>query len=561
MSSDSRIVIMDENKKNENIVATYHRRDVQFDSAPSYTSSLVVHLRQLQQDFQTQHQHEKHALNELNERLRHFIDRVQHLEAQNAKYITQIVNFRRARSDSSGADIEWNERYLHLQSDLIAASHGSIDCGLEIEMYQLQTAIYQQLIGLEQEWKDDRRSKLEQELNQSSLTLNSVRASNSELGREVESLYAARNDTYQKYLRLTQDWSHMKRQSKEWALNMQLLKNQIAFYKNLRSHSTRGYTSVSAGTFDVKQFWALELDKVIKKIRRDFEELYSMFYRDMMVFYNTQLEEVNKEVEQALRYQSTEVETFSASQQTLQIEYEKVQKTYSYEREVIMQLEATHSKFELEFRSIQQQNDEQLNLQAKDVESLQENLMVIAYNIEEMRRRKFNLEGEIIVYRNLLESYGLHEYTVREPSPALVASTLTRKFIVKSQKKGSIGIRECPPDGAYISLLNHSSEKTVDISRWVLKRRVDGRTELRYSLPDGIRLQPASELRIYSQQGAAVAKSLKSFRTGTSGRQELVNNEVVSWGVGNSTETFLLNQHGEEKAIFLQSIAATPDNS
>ncbi|CAF0979880.1 unnamed protein product [Rotaria sordida] len=516
MSSDSRIVIMDENKKNENIVATYHRRDVQFDSAPSYTSSLVVHLRQLQQDFQTQHQHEKHALNELNERLRHFIDRVQHLEAQNAKYITQIVNFRRARSDFSGADIEWNERYLHLQSDLIAASHGSIDFGLEIEMYQLQTAIYQQLIGLEHEWKDERRSKLEQELNQSSLTLNSVRASNSELGREVESLYAARNDTYQKYLRLTQDWSHMKRQSKEWALNMQLLKNQIAFYKNLRSHSTRGYTSVSAGTFDVKQFWALELDKVIKKIRRDFEELYSMFYRDMTVFYNTQLEEVNKEVEQALRYQSTEVETFTASQQTLQIEYEKVQKTYSYEREVIMQLEATHSKFELEFRSIQQQNDEQLNLQAKDVESLQENLMVIAYNIEEMRR---------------------------------------------SQKKGSIGIRECPPDGAYISLLNHSSEKTVDISRWVLKRRIDGRTELRYSLPDGIRLQPASELRIYSQQGAAVAKSLKSFRTGTSGRQELVNNEVVSWGVGNSTETFLLNQHGEEKAIFSQSIAATPDNS
>ncbi|CAF3615629.1 unnamed protein product [Rotaria sordida] len=312
MSSDSRIVIMDENKKNENIVATYHRRDVQFDSAPSYTSSLVVHLRQLQQDFQTQHQHEKHALNELNERLRHFIDRVQHLEAQNAKYITQIVNFRRARSDFSGADIEWNERYLHLQSDLIAASHGSIDFGLEIEMYQLQTAIYQQLIGLEHEWKDERRSKLEQELNQSSLTLNSVRASNSELGREVESLYAA---------------------------------------------------------------------------------------------------------------------------------------------------------------------------------------------------------------------------------------------------------RECPPDGAYISLLNHSSEKTVDISRWVLKRRIDGRTELRYSLPDGIRLQPASELRIYSQQGAAVAKSLKSFRTGTSGRQELVNNEVVSWGVGNSTETFLLNQHGEEKAIFSQSIAATPDNS
>ncbi|CAF2952940.1 unnamed protein product [Rotaria sp. Silwood2] len=551
---------MDENNKNENIIATYHRRDVHFDSTPSYTSSLFVHLRQLQTDFQSQYQHEKHALNELNERLRHFVDRVQQLETQNAKYITQIVNFRRPASDFSGADLEWNERYLHIQSDLMAVSHGSIDFGLEIEMYQLQSAIYQQLIDLEKEWKDERRLKLEQEYNQSSLSLNSLRASNTELGREVESLYVARDDAYQKYLRLTHDWSHMKKQSKEWALNMQLLKNQIAFYKNLRSHSTRGYTSVSVNTFDVKQFWAMELDKVIKSIRRDFEQLYSTFHHDMTVHYNTQLDELKTEIEQTSRYQSTEVDTYSANLQTLQIDYEKVQKSYSYEKEIIMKLEATHSKFEMEFRSIQQQNDERLDLQARDLETLQGSIMAIAYDIEDMRQRKFNLEGEIIVYRHLLDSYGVHEYTVRPSSPPRKPSTLTRKFVVKSQKRGNIGIRECPPDGAYISLLNHSSDKTVDMSRWVLKRRVDGRTEYRYSFSDGVRLQPAGELRIYSTQGAAAAKSLKKFRPDSSARQELVNNEVISWGIGNLTETFLFNQHGEEKAIFSQSIAAPSDN-
>lgn len=92
-------------------------------------------------------------------------------------------------------------------------------------------------------------------------------------------------------------------------------------------------------------------------------------------------------------------------------------------------------------------------------------------------------------------------------------------------------IGECPPDGAYITLLNYSPDKTVDLSRWTLKRRVDGKTELRYTLPDEVRLQPANELRIYSQQGAVNVKSSSKHRSGTSTRQELVNNEVNSWGM------------------------------
>ncbi|CAF3506013.1 unnamed protein product [Rotaria socialis] len=552
---------MDENNKNDNTVVTYQRRDVQLDPAPSYTSSLIVNLRQLQNDFQTQYQHDRHALNELNERLRHFVDRVQQLEAQNAKYNAQIISTRRPTPDLNGADIEWNERYLHLQSDLIAVSHGSIDFGLEVEMYQLQTAIYQQLIEVEQQWKDDRRSKLEQECNQTALALNSLRASNSDLGREVETFSAARNDASQKYLRLTQDWSRMKKQSKEWALNMQMLKNQVAFYKNLRSHSTRGYTSTAGGTIDVKQFWTSELDKVVKSIRRDFEQLYGTFNREMAGYYKTQLEELQIEVEQASHYQSTDVETYTLSQQTLQVEYEKVHKIYSYEKENYMKLEATYAKIESEYHSIQQQNGERLEFLAKDLENFQDNVMQVACDIEEMRRKKINLEGEIIVYRHLLDSYGVYEYTVHEPSPPTTTGTLTRRFIVKSQKKGSVGIRECPPDGAYISLMNHSPDKVIELSKWVLKRRIDGKVELRYTVPDGVRLQSTCELRIFSKQGAAIAKSSTKNRAGTSPtRQELINKEITTWGSGNSTETFLFNQHGEEKAMFTQSIAVASND-
>ncbi|CAM4804300.1 unnamed protein product [Rotaria magnacalcarata] len=158
-------------------------------------------------------------------------------------------------------------------------------------------------------------------------------------------------------------------------------------------------------------------------------------------------------------------------------------------------------------------------------------------------------------------TYTPKEDTVHETSPPPIVGTLTRKFIVKSQKKGCVGIRECPPDGAYISLMNHSPDKAIDLSRWVLKRRVDGKTELRYIVPDEVRLHPTSELRIYSKKGATIAASSNKNRAGASSAlQELVNNEVTSWGDGNSTETFLIDQHGEEKAIFSQSIAAASND-
>lgn len=45
------------------------------------------------------------------------------------------------------------------------------------------------------------------------------------------------------------------------------------------------------------------------------------------------------------------------------------------------------AQLESELQSIQQQNDEQFELQARDLETFQENIMLIAYDIEEMRRK------------------------------------------------------------------------------------------------------------------------------------------------------------------------------
>jgi hypothetical protein len=81
-------------------------------------------------------------------------------------------------------------------------------------------------------------------------------------------------------------------------------------------------------------------------------------------------------------------------------------------------------------------------------------------------------------------------------------------------------------------LANHSANKDVDISRWILQRRIDSKTELKYTLPDQIRLPIGGEVRIYSKLGADAAQLPSNYDVVSHHlRQNIVNNDVISWGM------------------------------
>jgi hypothetical protein len=87
-------------------------------------------------------------------------------------------------------------------------------------------------------------------------------------------------------------------------------------------------------------------------------------------------------------------------------------------------------------------------------------------------------------------------------------------------------VEECAPNAAFISLVNYSKSKTIDLSKWVLTRNIESVPKFRYTIPDGVRLEPGSELRIYakSSSGAVTAYQSSSYH-------RLVNNDLVSWGM------------------------------
>lgn len=78
--------------------------------------------------------------------------------------------------------------------------------------------------------------------------------------------------------------------------------------------------------------------------------------------------------------------------------------------------------------------------------------------------------------------------------------------------------------------MNYSTIKDIDLSRWVIERRIDSKIVFRYTIPAGIRLQPDKQLCIYSKFGAN--ELLSDYRIARSlGQQELVYDDLPSWGI------------------------------
>jgi hypothetical protein len=86
----------------------------------------------------------------------------------------------------------------------------------------------------------------------------------------------------------------------------------------------------------------VELGKSVKKIRHDFEVFYSTLHREIAAYYETKIEEVRIEVDQPYEYHEVDIERYTLSIQKLQVTYEEVQKSFSYEKETLMKLESTY---------------------------------------------------------------------------------------------------------------------------------------------------------------------------------------------------------------------------
>ncbi|CAF1352271.1 unnamed protein product [Rotaria sp. Silwood1] len=186
MSLDSLGISDEANTKNSNSIMTYRPLQEHSNYVVHYISSTFVKIEQLKTDLNAEYQQEKHALTELNEQLRLMIDRVEQLESQNSTYVAKLTDLRR-QGFIVATTGKQNDEHYRLQSHIMAVNYEKVSYESEIEFFQLQIKIYQQMIQAENQSIDEQRLKLEQELNQSASALVNLRTSYEELGNKVGS--------------------------------------------------------------------------------------------------------------------------------------------------------------------------------------------------------------------------------------------------------------------------------------------------------------------------------------------------------------------------------------
>ncbi|CAF3243820.1 unnamed protein product [Rotaria sp. Silwood2] len=549
MSHDSHIIIDDNDHFDNNSIVTHHLRGVESISTVRCPLVPSINFQQLEIDLQAQHQHEKDSLNQLNQRLKLFTDRVQLLQIDNSKYIAEISNLREHVSGFSSIDVSWDEHYLSLNSNFSMLANEKINFDSDFELYQLQIRIYETLIEMQQNSRDKQIFALEEELKQSASQLTTLRTSYTNLGENIDGNYAERDSLLKRYLSLAHDWCNVMKQQQHLNLSVQTLKRHIVFYKNISSYSVREFGSSSVTLEDETQFWRSEFEKIIKAIRSDFEVFYGTIRREMLACYENKMAELQKNVQETSYCQQSVSKEFSTIEEKSQIEYEEINKSLSYEKEIQSKLQTTYAQLEGEFRSIQLQNKEQYEASSKEISSIKESILAIICDIGEMECSKDTLEAEIIVYTHLLNANNIKikERVVLTPLCPPAGSESMRKITIKKYRQGCIGIDECSLDGAYISLVSSLATNEIDISRWMLKQNTDSGKQLQYTIPDGTLIERNGELRIYSKVGNATA--------GSSSGQKLVNNDIASWSTGNMIETRLFNKDGQEEASHSQSVS------
>jgi hypothetical protein len=264
----------------------------------------------------------------------------------------------------------------------------------------------------------------------------------------------------------------------------------------------------------------LDLDKSVLKIRRDFELLYATMSQKMTSYYEVQMKEMQTHVEEAFHYQRIEVEELAKIQQALELEYVEVQKSFSYQRELLMKTEATYGKKTSVSLSLFAHTEKILLVSCSQVRiriqlawiwiwsaigsaverdercTGKYNGSGVLYRWNTTKVRKFlfvtieqwrtllflhkssstiNLEAEIIVYRHVLDSSEVPMQVAIDVQPQSIRNAMTEQFTVKNERarKGSVGIRECKVTGdreretvAFISYLQKTVLPMARISVW-----------------------------------------------------------------------------------------------
>merc|ERR1712127_781044 len=347
----------------------------------------------------------------------------------------------------------------------------------------------------------------------------------------------------------------------------QTLEEQIPFLNAIHEQEMAELKSMQAGShIDPAQFYRHELERAIRDIRGDFEDLSEQQKRELEEWYKIKTEEITQQAAKREALEALNVKTESTD--NLKSAFNDSQQEYANLKQVNADLCYRLSQLEEELDSVRRENGLTLDQRDRDINEMRQRLQELMNDYDELMNNKASLEFEINTYRRLLESEETRTTRISQAESSttrhrvqtapvsqpivqqqqipqgdfrLNSTEMSSKTTFQRSAKGPVSISECSPDGKVIILENTSRNKDITMTNWLLKRRVDSKEEITYKFPANLVLKANKMIRIWAR-----GHGKENLPT------DLVNKDVENWGMGVNIVTIVLNDVGDEKATHLQ---------
>lgn len=354
-------------------------------------------------------EHEKQELQVLNQRFSSYVERVRTLEAMNRKLLAGIEDLKAKWGfDSSKIKDEMEPELLRVRESIDEVTRLKAIAEIKAKRAESDALQFRHLMDLAMDSFNSDKNKIQ--------NLERLMENTKQDAEYLKGQLHDINEQIAKYVeeqrRLFEQLSHLKDDLDKETIDrvarqneVQTLEEQISFLKAVHEQEVAELSRLQTIVgFDPAQFYRTELERAIRDIRGDFEQLNTEQKRELEEWYRIKTEEVEKEVAKEREFQRVSNTGLSAEESSnMRLAHQNSQLEY-------VELQRRHGELGARLRELeelleQSKSENQIHLADRDreISLLREKISDLMNTYDELMSRKTSLEFEINTYRRLLE--------------------------------------------------------------------------------------------------------------------------------------------------------------